>query len=494
VADVRRTELAQMADIHLQPMPGTDVVLYNAMLQHIVATGLQNESFIRNRMHGWEQLEAALHMYRPEIAERITGIPSATIRAAAEMYARGPNTSTMWAMGLTQHSTGTDIVASLLNLMLACGMIGRWGCAMIPIRGQNNVQGSSDVGAIPFAYTDYRPVEDPAVRKIFAEAWQVPEDSLSLERGLMVTEIVADGSPVRGLYVMGENPVLSDPNIAHAEHWVRGLEFLGVQDLFLTETARWADVVLPGSSFAEKEGTVINTDRHIQLMEPALAPPGEARGDLDILIELSNRLGLKSDYGSASDVMDELASVTPIWAGVNYDRLRKLRSLQYPVPHVDHPGTPFLFADGFPTPDGRAKFIPVEYLPPDEMPNDEFPFVLNTGRQMYHWHTGTMSRRSRGLDSREPVPIVEMHPADCEALGVMDGDPVQISSRRGTIRINVRVSDRQARGQVFVPMHFREAAANVLTNPQLDPYARIASFKVSAVKIEKVGARRPVLV
>ena len=494
VADVRRTELAKMADIHLQMMPGTDVVLYNSMLQHIVASGLEDRAFIAARMHGWDELVASLEFYRPEIAERITGIPAATIRAAAELYARGPRTSTLWAMGLTQHSTGTDIVASLLNLMLGCGMIGRWGAAMIPIRGQNNVQGASDVGAIPFAYTDYRSVEDPEVRRLFAGAWGVPEESLSLTRGMMVTEIVAEGSPIRGMYIMGENPVLSDPNIAHAEHWVRGLEFLAVQDLFLTETARWADVVLPGSSFAEKEGTTINTDRHIQLLEPALDPPGEARRDLDILIELSNRLGLRTDYTCAADVMDELARVTPIWAGVNYDRLRELRSLQYPVPTTDHPGTPFLFADGFPTPDGRAKFIPVEYLPPDEMPNDEYPFVLNTGRQMYHWHTGTMSRRSRGLDAREPTPIVEMHPDDAAALGLLDGDPVVIASRRGEIRINVRLSDRQARGQVFVPMHFREAAANVLTNPQLDPYARIASFKVSAVKIEKVGALSPALV
>jgi formate dehydrogenase major subunit len=494
VADVRRTELAKLADIHLQMMPGTDVVLYNSMLQHIVAQGLADEAFIAGRMHGWAELKASLHMYRPEIAARITGIPAETIRAAAELYARGPNTSTLWAMGLTQHSTGTDIVASLLNLMLACGMIGRWGATMIPIRGQNNVQGSSDVGAIPFAYTDYRSVEDPAVRALFASAWGVPAESLSLKRGMMVTEIVAEGSPIKGMYIMGENPVLSDPNIAHAEHWVRGLEFLAVQDLFLTETARWADVVLPGSSFAEKEGTVINTDRHIQLLEPALDPPGEARRDLDILIELSNRIGLKTDFTCAADVMDELARVTPIWAGVNYRRLRELRSLQYPVWDEAHPGTPFLFADGFPTPDGRAKFIPVEYLPPDEMPNDEYPFVLNTGRQMYHWHTGTMSRRSRGLDAREPTPIVEMHPLDAEELGLLDGDPVVIASRRGEIRINVRLSDRQARGQVFVPMHFREAAANVLTNPQLDPYARIASFKVSAVRIAKVGARRPVLV
>ncbi len=494
VADVRKTELAELADIHLQMMPGTDVVLYNAMLNHIIAQGLEDRTFIEARMHGWDEVVKAVQMYRPEVAERITGIPAATIRAAAEMYAKGPNTATLWAMGLTQHSTGTDIVASLLNLMLACGMIGRWGAPMIPIRGQNNVQGSSDMGAIPFAYTDYRPVEDPAVRAIFAKAWGVPEESLSLTKGLMVTQIVADDSPIKGMYVMGENPVLSDPNIAHAEHWVRGLEFLAVQDLFLTETARWADVVLPGSSFAEKEGTTVNTDRHIQLLEPALEPPGEARRDLDILIDLSNRLGLRTDFAGPADVMDEIARVTPSWRGVNYDRLRDLRSIQYPVPDVTHPGTTFLFADGFPTPDGRGRFVGVEYLPPDELPNDEYPLVLNTGRQMYHWHTGTMSRRSRGLDSREPVPVIEMNPEDCAELGLLDGDPVIATTRRGSIRINVRVSDRQARGQVFIPMHFREAAANILTNPQLDPYARIASFKVSAIRVEKVGARRPPMV
>jgi len=487
VADVRRTELAELADIHLQLLPGSDVALYNAMLNHVIARGLPNREFIAARMHDWDAVAAAVRPYTPEMAAKITGVPAATIRAAAELYARGPNTSTLWAMGLTQHNTGTDIVASLLNLMLACGMIGRWGAAMIPIRGQNNVQGASDVGAIPFAYTEYRSVEDPAVRAIFARAWHLPEDRLSLKRGMMVTEIVAEGSPIRGMYIMGENPVLSDPNIAHAEHWVRGLEFLAVQDLFLTETARWADVVLPGSSFAEKEGTTVNTDRHIQLMEQAQVPQGQARLDLDILIELSNRLGLPSHYQGPADVMEEIARVTPSWRGVNYERLRRLRSLQYPVPDPGHPGTTYLFADGFPTADGRAKFVPVEYLPPDELPDDEFPFVLNTGRQMYHWHTGTMSRRSRGLDSREPTPIMEIHPEDAITLGVVDGDPVTVRSRRGSVRINVRISERQARGQVFIPMHFREAAANILTNPQLDPYARIASFKVSAVRIEPVG-------
>lgn len=486
VADVRTTELAKLANIHLQMMPGTDVVLYNAMVHHIIEQGLTDAAFIANRTHDFEQLRVAVLPYTPELAQKICGIPAATVRAAAELYAKGPNTSTLWAMGLTQHASGTDIVASLLNLMLVCGMIGRWGAAMIPIRGQNNVQGASDMGAIPFAYTEYRSVEDPAVRKIFADAWRVPEASLSLTKGMMVTEIVTEGSPVRGLYVMGENPVLSDPNVAHAEHWVRTLEFLAVQDLFLTETARWADVVLPGCSFAEKEGTWVNTDRHIQLTEPALAPPGQARGDLEILIDLSNRLGLETTFTKAAEVMDEIARVTPSWRGVSFTRLETLRSLQYPVPHAEHPGTTFLFADGFPTPDGRAKFVPVEFLPPNELPDAEYPFFLNTGRQIYHWHTGTMTRRARGLDSREPVPIVEMNPQDCAALGVRDGDPVHITSRRGDLQINVRVSDRQARGQIFMPMHFREAAANILTNPALDPYAKIASFKVSAVRVEAV--------
>jgi formate dehydrogenase major subunit len=484
VADVRRTELAELADFHLQMMPGTDVVLYNAMLHHVIARGLTDQTFIAARTRDFEKVRDAVKPYTPEMAQQITGIPAATIRGAAELYARGPNTSTLWAMGLTQHNTGTDIVASLLNLMLACGMIGRWGAAMIPIRGQNNVQGASDMGAIPFAYTDYRPVTDPAVRAEFARAWGVPEDALSLENGMMVTQIVQDDSPVCGMYIMGENPVISDPNIAHAEEWVRRLQFLAVQDLFLTETARWADVVLPGSAFAEKGGTVVNTDRHIQMMQPALPPPGDARRDLDILVDLSRRLGLRTDFNTPKEVMREIAAVTPSWRGVSYEKLYEHGALQYPVPDEESSGTPFLFADEFPTADGRALFVPVEYLAPDELPDEEFPFVLNTGRQMYHWHTGTMTRRSTGLDSREPVPVVEISPQDADDLRLEEGDAVRVTSRRGSIVINARISARQAPGQVFIPMHFREAAANLLTNPQLDPYARIAAFKVAAVRVE----------
>ncbi len=486
VADVRRTELAALADIHLQMLPGTDVALYNGMLAHIIEAGLVNETFVRDRVKGFDTVRQAVKPYTLEVAEKITGIPRDRIRRAAELYARGPRTSTLWAMGLTQHATGTDIVASLLNLLLGCGMIGRWGAAMIPIRGQNNVQGASDVGAIPFAYTDYRPVTDPANRAEYAAAWGVPETSLSLAKGLMVTEIVKEGSPVRGMYIMGENPVLSDPNVAKAEEWVRKLEFLAVHDLFLTETARWADVVIPGSSFAEKEGTYANTDRHIQLADKAVDPPGSARHDLDILIDLSSRLGLPTPHRSAAEVMDEIARVTPTWRGISYTKLRREGALQYPVTTPDDPGTPFLFADSFPTPDGKATCVPVEYLPPSELPDAEYPYVLNTGRQMYHWHTGTMTRRARGLDAREPVPVMEIHAADAVELGVADGDQVRVTSRRGSVLIGVRISERQAPGQVFIPMHYREAAVNLLTNPTLDPYAKIAEFKVSAVRIERM--------
>ena len=488
VADVRKTELAALADIHLQMLPGTDVALYNGMLAHIIASGLVNQQFVATRTSGFEAVAHAVKPYTLEVASKITGIPADLIRDAAEAYARGPNTSTLWAMGLTQHATGTDIVASLLNLLLGCGMIGRWGAAMIPIRGQNNVQGASDVGAIPFAYTDYRPVTNPANRADYAKAWGVPEESLSLQNGLMVTEIVKEGSPVRGMYIMGENPVLSDPNVAKAEEWVRKLEFLAVQDLFLTETARWADVVLPGSSFAEKQGTYANTDRHIQLADAAIPLPGECRQDLEILMDLSRRLGLSAPYTGPAEVMDEIARVTPTWRAVSYDKLRRDGALQYPVLTPDSKGTPYLFEDRFPTDDGRGRLVPVEYLPPTELPSEEYPFFLNTGRQMYHWHTGTMTRRAEGLDSREPVPIVEIAPVDAANLGLLEGETVRVTSRRGSVLIGVRISDRQAAGQVFIPMHFREAAANLLTNPALDPYAKIAEFKVSAVRIERCQA------
>lgn len=484
VADPRRIELAGRADLHLQMQPGTDVALFNAMLHHIIAQGLHDTAFIARRTHGFDQVAKAVEPYTLERAEVITGIPAADIAQAAEWYARGPRTSTLWAMGLTQHATGTDIVASLLNLILSTGMIGRWGAAMLPIRGQNNVQGASDVGGIPMSYTDYQPVGDPQVRRRFAEAWHVPETSLSLKPGLKVTEIVGADSPVVGMYIFGENPIISDPNVAHAEHWFLGLEFLAVQDLFLTETARFADVILPGTSFAEKDGTFVNTERRLQRVRAACAPPGQARRDLDVLVELSERVGFSAPFAGAAEVMEEIASVTPSWAGVTYPRL-DMAGLQYPVPDRESQGTAFLFDDRFPTADGSGTLVPVEYLPPSELPDEEYPFMMNTGRQLYHWHTGTMTRRAKGLDSREPVPTIEVSPADAKALDVRDGDQVRVSSRRNSMLIGVRVSERVRRRQVFMPFHFREAAANLLTNPALDPYAKIPEFKVCAVRIEK---------
>jgi len=464
--------------------PGTDVALYSAMLNHILSLGLENKEFIANRTHDFDKVRTAVAPYTPDKAAKITGIPAKKIRSAAEMYARGPNTSSLWAMGLTQHANGTDIVTSFLNMMFACGMIGRWGAAMLPIRGQNNVQGASDVGAIPFVYTDYQPVGDRRVRERFAQTWSVPEASLSLNSGLMVTEVVKPESGVRGMYIMGENPVISDPDIAHAEHWFQELEFLAVQDLFLTETARYADVVLPGASFAEKTGTFVNTERRIQLSHKAVDSPGDARGDLEILMDLTNRLGLSTTFRSAEDVMREIAQVTPSWRGVTYERLEGA-GLQYPVPDDTHPGTAFLFDHAFPTADGRATFVAVAYTDPVELPDDEYPFVMNTGRQLYHWHTGTMTRRASGLDAREPTAIVEIHPEDAQQLGVQEGELLRITSRRNSMITAARISDRVARGQVFVPFHFREAAANLLTNPVLDPYAKMAELKVCAVRLER---------
>ncbi|HXV85444.1 MAG TPA: molybdopterin-dependent oxidoreductase, partial [Gemmatimonadales bacterium] len=483
VADPRRIELARRADIHLQMLPGTDVALFNAMLHHILARGLENREFINRRTRNFDGVRAAVEPYTPERAESITGVPASLIRLAAERYARGPNTSTLWAMGLTQHLTGHDMVTSLLNLILATGMIGRWGAAMLPVRGQNNVQGASDMGAIPFVYPDYQPVSDPQVRDKFARAWGVNPERMSLEPGLKVTEMARDDSPVRGLYIMGENPIISDPDIAHAEAWFRSVEFLAVQDLFLTETARYADVVLPGASFAEKTGTYANTERRVQIAHKAIEPPGEARADWEIITDLSNRVGLPTTFGSPADVMEEIRHLAPAWEGVTYEALAGA-GLQYPVPHQGHPGTGFLFDDRFPTPDGIASFNPAAYTDPAELPDAEYPFVMCTGRQLYHWHTGTMTRRSRGLDAREPAPIVEIHPDDASILGVTDGDPVRLTSRRNSVVMSARLSDRVARRQVFVPFHFREAAANLLTSPVLEPHAKMAALKVCAVRIE----------
>ncbi len=485
VADPRKVELAARADVHLQMTPGTDVALFNGMLNHVFAMQLEDTDFITKRVKNIDAIRQSVEPYTPERASAITGIPAELIREAAEIYAGGPNTSTLWAMGLTQHLRGHDMVISLLNLILCCGMIGRWGAAMMPVRGQNNVQGASDMGAIPFVYPDYQPVADPANREKFSRAWGVDPETMSLTPGMKVTEIAKKGSPVRALYIMGENPIISDPDIARAEEWFSKVDFLAVQDLFLTETARYADVVLPGAAFSEKSGTYVNTERRIQVTEKAVNPPGEALADWEIVTEISKRCGLESPFESPDEIMEEINSLAPSWTGVSYERL-KGAGLQYPVPAMDHPGTSFLFPETFPTDDGLANLHPVEYAPPDELPDDEFPYVMSTGRQLYHWHTGTMTRRSAGLDQREPTPTIEINPEDAAELGVKDGDLVKVTSKRNSIVISTRTSFRVAPKQVFVPFHFREAAANLLTNPVLESHAKMPELKITAVRIEPV--------
>ena len=474
-------------------LPGTDVALYNGMLNHILAARPGEPRVHRGAGPSTSRRYARRSApYTLEVAEKITGIPAELIRAGRRAVRPGaPNTSTLWAMGLTQHATGTDIVASLLNLLLCCGMIGRWGAAMIPIRGQNNVQGASDVGAIPFAYTDYRPVTDPANRAEYAARLGSAGRSRCRSRsGLMVTEMAQDGEPgPRACTSWGRTRCCPIPNVAHAEEWVRRLEFLAVQDLFLTETARWADVVLPGSSFAEKEGTFANTDRHIQLAPAGARParrgaarprhpdrPVQPARPPDPLPRTPARCDGRDRAGHSELARALLRQAAPrgraAVSGAHPGFAGHRLPLRRPLPHA--------------RPAGRC-WCRSSSCPPASCPTRSIPFVLNTGRQMYHWHTGTMTRRSTGLDSREPVPIVEMHPGGCERPGrargrhgarhLAAGQPPDRGAGLATARL---------RGQVFIPMHFREAAVNLLTNPTLDPYAKIAEFKVSAVRIEAV--------
>ena len=417
VADVRRVELAELADIHLQMLPGTDVALFNTMLHHIIDAGLTDPTFIAQRTREFEKVAAAVRPYTLQMGEKITGIPRETYPPGGGDVCPGP--PHLHALGHGPHPARHRYRHRGKSAQSASGLRNdrEVGCPDDADSGTEQRPGRQRRGAHPVCL--YRlPAGFPACQPggVRARRGECPRKSLSLEDGMMVTEMTRDDSPIRGLYIMGENPVISDPNIAHAEEWVRGLEFLAVQDLFLTETARWADVVLPGSSFAEKTGTYVNTERRIQLAQAALEPPGEARRDLDILIDLSNRLGLRTTWSGPEAVMEEIASVTPSWRGVTYEGL-KGSGLQYPVLTRESKGTAFLFADAFPTGDGKGIFVPVEYVAPEELPDDEYPFIMNTGRQMYHWHTGTMTRRSTGLDSREPVPVVDINPRDALELG-----------------------------------------------------------------------------
>ncbi len=480
VVDVRRTGLMRHATHAVQFRPGTDVAFLNGLMHVILEEGLADLDFVRTRTEGFEALAETVRRYPPERVAAITGVPAETIRTVARAFGRAKNAMIFWGMGISQHTTGTDNARCLIALALLTGQVGRPGTGLHPLRGQNNVQGASDAGLIPMVFPDYQPVTDPAARARFEAAWGVRLDPAP---GLTVVEIMkaALEGRVRGMYILGENPFLSDPNITKVRQALARLEFLVVQDIFLTETAGYADVVLPGAAAPEKTGTYTNTDRRVQLGRAAVAPPGQARPDWAIIVDLASRFGYPMRYDSPEAVFRELASLSPSIAGLTYERLAR-EAVTYPVPEPGHPGTTVLFDTAFPT--GRGKFVPAEWVPAQETPDADYPFVLNTGRLLEHWHTGSMTRRARVLDARQPEPQVEVAAEDLARLGLADGARVRVTSRRGSITLRAKASARVAPGSVFIPFHFHEAAANVLTNDALDPYGKIPEFKICAVRLE----------
>ncbi len=481
--DPRRIELAGFASLHLRNHPGTDIAVINAMAHVILAEGLQNRAFIDDRTENIEAFVESVEDWTPERAERISGVPAADIVLAAQMYAGAKAAAIFWAMGITQHTSGTGNVKALSNLALLCGQVGRPGTGLNPLRGQNNVQGACDMGGLPNVFPGYQPVSDESIRRKFAEGWGVGFEALNPRPGLTVTEImdgILDGR-VKGLFILGENPMLSDPNLTHVEHALREIEFLAVQDIFVNETGAMADVVLPGVSFAEKAGTFTNTERRVHLVRPALDAPANARQDWQIIQNLGHRMGAEWDYDSPAEIFAEMAALTPQYAGISHERLEQ-GGLQWPCPTPDHPGTPILHVGKFTR--GLGLFSPVEYVPPAEPADEEYPLVLSTGRVLFHWHGGTLSRRSPGLDSLAPEAEVEVHPQDADSMGLSTGMPVRVRSRRGSVIARLQVTRRSPPGTVFMTFHYAEAAANLLTMNAVDPVAKIPEYKVSAVRLE----------
>jgi formate dehydrogenase alpha subunit len=490
VADPREIDLVGFATLWLRHRSGTDVALFNGIMQVILSEGLQDHEFIEKRTEDFEKLRAVLGGYTLERVEKITGAPREKIAQAARLYAGARNASIVYSMGITQHTTGTDNVLSLANLAMLAGQVGKKSSGVNPLRGQNNVQGACDLGALPNVYPGYQQVADPRIREKFEQAWQA---SLSPAPGLTVVEMLhgAEEGKIRAMIMMGENPFLSDPNANRVRKDLEALELLVVQDIFLSETAGFADVVLPAASFAEKDGTFTNTERRVQLLRRALEAPGEARPDWQILCELSSRLGYPMHYQSTAEILAEAARLTPIYGGIAHDRLGPdSRGLQWPCPDREHPGTPYLHRGMFSR--GKGLFHPVEYIPPAEEPDGQYPLLLTTGRILYHFHTGTMSRRAEGLQAIRPDGFVEVHPEDASALGLAEGELAEVSSRRGKVTARCVVTPRSRPGSVFMTFHYREAAANLLTNDALDPVAKIPEFKVCAVRLRRLRTTRSV--
>ena len=486
VMDPYRYELARHADWFLQFRPDTDVPLLNGIMHVIVNEGLTDDEFIRRRTAGYEAFCANLQDYAPERVASLCGVPAETIREVARVYARARSAMIFWGMGISQHVHGTDNARCLIALALLTGQIGRPGTGLHPLRGQNNVQGASDVGLIPMVYPDYQPVNDVQARKNFERLWGAHLDP---EPGLTVVEIMhaAHAGKIRGMYVMGENPAMSDPNLGHARAALARLEHLVVQDIFFTETAGYADVILPASAFPEKTGTYTNTDRRVQLGRRALDPPGEARQDLWIVQEIARRMGLDWDYPSAREVFEEIRQATPSIAGMTWERLEREGSLIYPLRQENDPGEAVLFSEAFPTPDGRGRLVPAKFQHADEIPDKDYPLIFTTGRQLEHWHTGSMTRRARVLDVLEPDPVVNLHPDNLAAIGAAPGERVRIRSRRGSVEALARADGNIQPDTVFMAFCFHEAAANLLTNEALDPYGKIPEFKYCAVHVERAN-------
>jgi formate dehydrogenase major subunit len=488
VADPRRTDLSRHASHFLQFHPDTDVALLNAMIHTIIDEGLANEAFIRDRTSGYDALKENAKAFSPEKMAPICGISATTIREVARLYATSKASIILWGMGISQHVHGTDNARCLIALTLMTGQVGRPGTGLHPLRGQNNVQGASDSGLIPMMYPDYQRVATPEAKARFEKFWGAELDA---KPGLTVVEIMnaAYDGKIRGMYIMGENPAMSDPDLAHARAAMAKLEHLVVQDIFLTETAYLADVVLPATAWPEKDGTVTNTDRMVQLGRKALDAPGDARPDLWIIQELARRLGLEWSYAGPKDVFNEMRGCMDSIRGITWERLERDSSVTYPCENEGDPGQPVVFQTHFPTATGRGKFVPADLIRADERPDKNYPMVLITGRQLEHWHTGAMTRRSGVLDAIEPEPVASLHPLDLAELKVRPGDVLTVESRRGRIALFARADEGTPRGAVFIPFAFQEAAANLLTNPVLDPFGKIPEFKYCAVKVTKGGAR-----
>jgi len=483
--DPREIPLAQFADIHLQQNVGTDVAVLNGMMNIIIEEDMYDKEFVESRTEGFDKLKSVVSRYTPRAVEIISGVSAGALETAARMYARADKAMLVYAMGITQHTTGTDNVKTCANLAMLCGNIGRPSTGVNPLRGQNNVQGACDMGALPNVYSGYQSVADQGIRKKFEAAWKV--ENLDEKPGLTITEMMmaAQKGDIKAMYIMGENPAMSDPDSSHIELALSNLDFLVVQDIFLSQTAALADVVLPAASFAERMGTYTNTERRVQLSHKAIDPPGLAKADWEIICKISSLSGYSMHYDSPAEIMSEINSLTPSYGGITYSRLEKGFGLQWPCPNEDHPGTPILHKDKFTK--GLGTFLPCDFQPLAEAPDDEYDFLLTTGRIYYHYHTGTMTRRTSVLEREAPHARLEINPEDAKKLGIQNNDMVEVVSRRGAMRARAEVTTTVPRKVVFSTFHFVESPVNMLTNPAYDPIAKIPEFKGCAVKIRRVA-------